>query len=97
MATEITGELAQAMVSDWLATPVNGYLGSGYGEDIKRSLHTPMSSPQADQHIAKLKADVPVLRMLPSNAVNLYAARDERQHDKLHFFFEIAGRTLPIA
>ena len=37
----ITGTGIQAMVSDWLDTPVNGYLGSGYGSDTRALLQRP--------------------------------------------------------
>lgn len=87
----ITGSLAQDMVGDWLATPVNGYLGSSYGQDLKRILHTPMSGPYADSQIAKLRADVPVLGLLPADAVNVYA--QSRDLDVKMLYVEVAGRV----
>ena len=90
----ITGRLAQEMISDWLATPVNGYLGSSYGQDLKRILHTPMSSVAADSQIAKLRSDVPVLGLLPNDAVNIYT--QSREFDEKHLFVEVAGRAFEV-
>jgi len=90
----MTGNLAQDMVSDWLATPVNGYLGSPYGQDLKRVLHTPMSGVSADMQVAKLRADVPVLGLLPNDAVNIYT--ESRGIDEKLFFVEVAGRAFEI-
>ncbi|NCC41613.1 MAG: hypothetical protein EOM21_19775 [Gammaproteobacteria bacterium] len=87
----MTGQLAQDMVGDWLATPVNGYLGSNYGQDLKRILHTPMASPAADAQLAKLREDVPVLGILPSNAINIYA--QSRDYDIKMIYIEVAGQT----
>lgn len=82
------------MAGDWLATPVNGYLGSDYGQDLKRVLHSPLSLRLGDEQIAKLRADVPVLSMLPGEAVNLYKV--EQGPDRLHLILDIAGHTLPF-
>lgn len=94
--SQITGQLAQDMVRDWLKTPVNGYLGSSYGQDFKRILHRPMSAPRVDEQIAKLREDVPVLGMLPPDAVNLYSYQDPALHDRLKVALEVAGRTFPL-
>lgn len=69
----LTGKEIQSMVLHWLRTPPNGYLGSGYGSDPKALLQKPTSSGLADQFMAKLKADVPVIGALPPNTVNLYS------------------------
>lgn len=90
----ITGDNVQDMVSDWLQTPVNAYLGSSYGQDLKRVLHNPMATPMADQQLAKLRGDVPVLQALPAGAVNLYSAADPDRIDRLQLFVEVAGRAI---
>lgn len=90
----INPQLMQDMVRHWLETPVNGYLGSDYGQDLKRVLHSPLASHLADKQVSKLRADVPVLALLPSDTVNLYSTHDGR--DKLRLFIEVAGRALPF-
>ena len=67
----------------WLACPPNGYLGSDYGIDLKQYLHKPMSQFDADYIIAKMRADIPVLAMLPENAVNIYATNDSDDGKKI--------------
>lgn len=86
--------LVQDMVRHWLETPVNGYLGSDYGQDLKRVLHSPLASQLADKQLEKLRADVRVLGLLPPDAVNLYSTHDGV--DKARLFVEIAGRALPF-
>lgn len=94
MSAQITTQRIQAMVTDWLRTPVNGYLGSSYGQDLKRILHNPLTSPLADWQVAKLRKDVPALGMLPEGAVNIYTTHDQR--DQLKLFVELAGQLIPV-
>lgn len=82
------------MVSDWLETPVNGYLGSNYGQDLKRVLHSPLSTQLGDAQLAKLRADVDILSLAPQGAVNLYKV--DRPPDTIKLFVEVAGRALPF-
>lgn len=86
-------ELA-SMVQHWLGCGVNGYLGSGYGSDVKALLQTPMASGLADGLIAKCKQDVPLLQLAAPGAVNVYAyAKDI---DKVAIQFDIGGQSIPI-
>ena len=93
----MSARLTQEMVSDWLHTPVNGYLGSSYGQDLKRILHRPMATPKADKQIAKLRRDVPVLAILPAGAVNLHSARDPERTDRLRLVVEVAGHLFAVS
>ncbi|WP_313453341.1 hypothetical protein [Stutzerimonas nitrititolerans] len=79
MANEINGEEVHGMVGHWLATPVNGYLGSGYGSDPQSLIQKPMSAGLGDAFIQKMERDVPVIGILPGGAVNVYFEdRDNR-------------------
>lgn len=69
----ISAEEITEMVKHWLNTPVNSYLGSSYGFDKYAVLFQPLSMAGADEMIAKLKRDVPVLMLLPSSAINLFS------------------------
>ena len=70
MAT-ITGNEIQGMVGHWLKTPVNGYLGSDYGQDVKALLQQPQADGAPDAFLQKLRSDVTVLQALPAGSINL--------------------------
>jgi hypothetical protein len=94
MRDTITAEDVQSMVSHWLGTPVNGYLGSDYGQDLKSILHSPFAAGLADEQVGKLRRDVPVLDILPRGAVNLYALPSPP--DKVNIVVDVSG-TLTVA
>lgn len=70
-------------VRHWLETPVEGYLGSGYGNDVKALLQQPQNSALADSFIQKLIADVPVLAGMPAGAVNVYLENIDKERQRL--------------
>lgn len=88
----ITATDIQEMVSHWLSTPVNGYLGSSYGADLPSLLFAPLTSGAADAFLAKLKADVPVLASLPAGAVDLYSIPEGP--DKLRIYIDVLGTVI---
>jgi hypothetical protein len=92
--TTITGTDIHDMIRHQLQTPVNGYLGSGYGSDTKALLQRPQATGEADAYLAKLRSDVPILKALPSNSVNLYGASSGV--DKLNIVLEVAGTPITI-
>lgn len=91
---KITGKDIQAMVKHWLRTPVNGYLGSDYGQDLKSLLQRPLNDGMGDAVLQKLRGDVPVIGVVPSSAVNLLQINGDS--DKKTFCIEIAGNTVEI-
>lgn len=91
---EINGQDIQEMVSHWLGTPVNGYLGSDYGSDIKAMLQNPMAAGLADEFIGKMRTDVPVLGLLPPGATNLYFRDDGLETREL--IVDVAGRSVIV-
>lgn len=93
MAT-ITGNNIQDMVSHWLKTPVNGYLGSDYGQDIKALLQNPLSSGEPEVVLQKLRVDVPVLQSIPDGSVNLYSV--QTPPDRLDLVIEVAGQGIQV-
>ena len=94
MANTINGSDIQDMVSHWLHTPVNGYLGSSYGQDIKALLHRPQADGAPEALLQKLRVDVPVLQALPSGAVNLYSV--QTPPDRLDLVIEVAGQAITV-
>lgn len=91
---KITQSDVEKMVRHWLATPVNSYLGSDYGFDKHALLFAPLTMGAADEVIAKLRRDVPVLDMLPPDAVNIYSV--PVSPDKMHFILDIGNIVLDI-
>ena len=90
----ITADDLQGMVTHWLGCRPNGYLGSGYGSGVQDLLHTPLNSGAADALIAKLRDDVPIMGLLPQDALNVLASHEGA--DTLRLSFEVAGRQVPI-
>ncbi len=93
----ITGTDIQQMVDHWLKTPVNGYLGSNYGQDLKALLQQPQLDGAADSVLAKLHTDVPVLQVLPAGSTNIYGVYGQNnQSDRMDIVIEVAGKAFEI-
>lgn len=91
---KITGNDVQGMVGHWLKTPINGYLGSDYGQDAKSLLQLPHSDGAAEGFLEKLRADVPVIQAFPAGTVNLFGVRTAP--DRLDLVIEVAGQTIQV-
>lgn len=94
MANIIDGNSIQGMVSHWLKSPVNGYLGSDYGQDINSLLQNPFSDGAPEATLQKLRNDVPILQALPPGATNLYSI--QTYPDKLELVVEVAGQPITV-
>lgn len=82
------------MLTHWIGTPVNGYLGSDYGSELKALIQTPMAAGLADGIIAKARQDIPLLLTAAPDALNIYA--EDRGMDVKAIVFEIGGELVPI-
>ncbi|WP_109479123.1 hypothetical protein [Paraburkholderia sp. C35] len=82
------------MTTHWLSTPLNGYLGSDYGQIVTDMLQTPLAAGLADATIAKLRNDVPLIAALPRGSVNIYA--EDTGPDKRNLYIEVAGEFVPV-
>jgi len=91
---KITATELQGMVSHWVATPPNGYLGSNYGADAHSMLQNPMRTGLADSFLNKLRNDVPLVGALPPGAVNMYAQDDGL--DKRTIMIEASGQLVAL-
>lgn len=60
------------MVTHWLRSPVNGYLGSSYGSTLSEMLQTPMAAGRGDAFLSKLRGDVPVIGAADPASINLF-------------------------
>ena len=84
----------QAMVSHWVNVPINGYLGSDYGQDMKPLLQRPQADNVAESVLQKMRADVPVLQALPDGATNIYGM--QTAPDRLDLVIEVAGQAIQV-
>ena len=91
----VTGEDIALMIDHWLHTPTGSYLGSNYGHDIASLLQRPSSEGAADDFLAKLRADVPVVTALPDGALSLYAVPNGL--DRLSIHLDIGSRTYNLS
>lgn len=85
------------MVRHWLETPVGAYLGSPYGNPIKGTLQRPLSAVGADEVLAKMRIDLPLLAMLPAGAVNMYAFPNPDRVDGTELVVEVGGELIPVS
>lgn len=95
MTATITAKDVQKMVRHWLKTPVNGYLGSDYGQDPMALVNIPFKdSSVADEYLRKLRRDVSILDALPPGSVNLYA--ETEAPDKERISIDVAGQMITV-
>lgn len=95
MKKTLNGRDVAAMTDHWLNTPLNGYLGSDYGQDIKSTLQQPQSSAVANNLIQKLQQDVPIIAAMPDESVGVYAV--PRGVDGTDIILAVAGRTFNLS
>ena len=84
----------EAQIQHWLSTEVDGYLGSTYGSPLPELLQNPFGAGLADAFLAKLRTDIPLLTMLPANAVDLSYV--DTAPDKRTIFISFLGRAIRI-
>ncbi|WP_052700076.1 hypothetical protein [Methylocucumis oryzae] len=90
----ITTDDVAEMVDYWLATPANSRLGSDFGNNANMLIPDPYNAEKANSFIKKLIKDVPVLGVLPRNAINVYMI--EIDIDKTQLILEISGQTFQL-
>lgn len=94
MAQTLTPQDLSGMVTHWLGCRPNGYLGSTYGADLKSMLQSPMSSPAADDLIAKCRLDIPLLSVAPPGTINVAAVGVD--FDRKAILFEVMGQMIKV-
>lgn len=88
---KIESKDVSGMIDHWHETPVNGYLGSSYGQNAIDMLQKPLDGVAADNYIEKMKNDIYVLNVLPPDAINIYAVPNDV--DQLSFKLSVAGKV----
>ena len=97
MSSKITPQSVQAMVTHWLSTPVNAYLGSDYGSDLMPLLQLPLRDhTAADAAITKLRTDVPIITALPPESTAIYTYAEPEKVDSLGLVVEVAGQAIDV-
>ena len=94
MKTNPDGASLQGMITHWLNTPPNGYLGSSYGSDPQALLQEPTSSGLGDAFIDKMAEDIPLIAALPAGAVNVYF--EDLSNDKRGLLIEVADTMVTV-
>ena len=62
-----------AMIEHWLESEINGYFGSDYGPDFNSILLAPLSAPVANNFIENMKSDIPILKQLSADQLQLWS------------------------
>lgn len=92
--TQITQKDINEMILHWLHTPIGTYLGSEYGFDKHSLLYTPLTMSKADEMIAKLKRDIPILSLLDNGAINFFSI--PIPPDKTMIFLQVGSSRFEI-
>ena len=89
---EFTASDVIEMIKHWLATPINNYIGSDYGSDVKSLLFQPLNTIVVNEFLEKLKSDIPLISVFDNvNLVSVPIA-----HDKLSIFLLVDSVTIDI-
>ncbi|MGL5947913.1 MAG: hypothetical protein ACRCYV_02490 [Aeromonas sp.] len=90
----LSGDELSGMVEHWLSTPLNSYLGSDYGQEVRSLLQRPQRDEGADQLVRKLRADLPLIGALPPEAVAVYGTPSGI--DQLKLMLTVLGREFDL-
>lgn len=97
MADVVSALEIQDMIRHHLRCPPNGYLGSGYGTDLPAELQRPLSGDYADRIIDKLIDDVPILSVLPSDAISLAMSPVPGSNDQVELVIMVYDTVIRAA
>ncbi|ENV00346.1 hypothetical protein F969_00577 [Acinetobacter variabilis] len=90
----LNGHDVANMVEHWTETPMNGYLGSSYGQNFKSFIQQPQTVVVGNSFIQKLQKDLDILQVLPADAVNLYSV--PKGTDGAEVILSVAGRKFNL-
>jgi hypothetical protein len=91
MKGRLSAENILAMVRHWLNSPVGIYLGSNYGHDDGVLLQLPYSPDAATEFLAKLVADIPILK-----SVAISVQSEQLYPDSARIFLNVAGMEVDV-
>lgn len=90
----VTTDDVRAWVDHWLNTPVNGYFGSEYGADRASLLLNPLSATKADEFLAKLKRDIPLLATMSDDQLSIRA--ETEGFDAVRLYLQIGSILIDL-
>lgn len=62
----------EGMIDHWLRTKPNGYRGSSYGAPLEELRLNAQTASVANEFIAKMKRDIPILNQLSSDQFGVF-------------------------
>lgn len=83
-----------AMIEHWLSTPPNSYFGQTYGADIRSILLQELSTDKADEMLAKIRRDIPLLNRLGEHELSIVS--EQVGHDRLKIYLLVNNAPIPI-
>lgn len=94
----VTADEIVDMVTHWLQTMPNTFLGSDYGGVgiIKEILHKSMRSAVANSIIEKMKKDIPILSVMPSGMINIYMQDKAGRNDTKVLYIDVASNVITV-
>ncbi|WP_394211161.1 hypothetical protein [Psychrobacter piscatorii] len=82
------------MIDHWLATPPNGYFGQSYGADVRNMLLRELSTDNADNFLAQLRRDIPLLNQLNDSQLSINTTTVG--YDQLYVYLRVGGIDIEL-
>ena len=95
-AQQISPYDVQRMVRHWLNTPLNGYLGDDFGNNLPDYLQSPQAANSANEILRKMYSDLPVLLLLPSGAISVQSSTDPQISDRINVSVTVFGEVITV-
>lgn len=95
-AQQISPYDVQRMVRHWLNTPLNGYLGDDFGNNLPDHLQSPQAANSANEILRKMYSDLPVLQLLPSGAISVQSSTDPQISDRINVSVTVFGEVITV-
>jgi hypothetical protein len=83
----ITTQKITNMLEHWLSLEAYSIFGSSYGADTSQLLLTPLSAPVANEFIAKMKRDIPILNQLSSDQLSIQSQTEGFEVRRIYIQF----------
>lgn len=84
------------MVRHWLNTPLNGYLGDDFGNNLPDYLQSPQAVTDVGEITRKMYSDLPVLQLLPQGAISINTAPDQQIPDRINLTVTVFGESITV-
>ena len=82
------------MIEHWLTIPANSLFATDYGHENHKLLLNYLSASVADEYLAKMKRDIPLLQRLPTNQLNIVSSTEG--YSTRLISIQLAGVLIPI-